>query len=76
MWAIDHRSKRIVEVPRFPSRDVRTALLQRNALRDFVLYHNSLAKDRAGSMLKRCFSSLVEDFFCPNQDDLVKKKSY
>lgn len=59
MWAIDHRSKRIVEVPKFPSRDVRTALLQRNALRDFVLYHNSLAKDRAGRMLKRCFSSLV-----------------
>eukprot|EP00434_Breviolum_minutum_P030444 symbB.v1.2.026923.t1/scaffold2730.1/size72026/7 len=46
MWAIDHRSKRIVEVPRFPSRDVRTALLQRNALRDFVLYHNSLAKEQ------------------------------
>ena len=47
MWAIDHRSKHIVEIPKFPSRDVRAALLQRNALRDFVLYHNSLAKDRA-----------------------------
>ena len=43
MWAIDHRTKRIVELPQFPSRLVRAAL--QRGFQDFVLYHNAMAKD-------------------------------
>ena len=46
MWAIDHRSKRIVELPQFPSRVVRAAL--QRGFQDFVLYHNAMAKDATG----------------------------
>lgn len=41
MWAIDHRSKHIVEVPGYPSADVRAALWSGGeALRDYVLQAN------------------------------------
>ena len=43
MWAIDHRSKRIVEVAHYESREVRAAL--RSGFQDFVLYRNSLASE-------------------------------
>lgn len=46
MWAIDHTSKKIVEVPGYSSADVRTALwAQQKCLRNFVLYQNSIARE-------------------------------